>query len=346
MGQRSPTPPAETSTPSLGAALGLLLLVGCGPKEAPPPRAAVQASPAAAPAPLPVVDTAEPDADEVLVRVHPGRAVGLELVCTDGYRERVTLGTGPEPPWLWGRFEGVGGSDCTLHFKGGAPARQLGLAAGDALTCDLVGSTAVCGDLGEALTAEETGLQPLAGVLQVQVTEANGAHALELTCAGKRHWVPLTSGLARVADLPPDGCRGRFQGAAGEIPETGGGRVLTCRLSSAGAACTEVARLSPETVAQRAAAAAPVALPADAVWVEVAEPAEVQAVELSCTGDYRDRAELDAERQARFSDVSGTCTLHLRGPVTGRFGPVAPGQALACAFVGTILTCTDLSGPE
>lgn len=344
MGQRSPTLPSPV--PALPVALlGLGLAVACGPKEAPPPPPAAAAAPALQATPLPEVDTAAPRADEVLVRVHPGRAVGLELVCSEGYRERVTLGTGDAPTWLWGRFEGVAGSECTLHFKGGAPARHLGVRPGAALTCDLVGSTAVCGDLEAALAAEETGLRPEAGVLLVQVTEANGAHALELVCAGKRHWVPLTSGLARVADLPDEGCRGRFQGADGEIRETGGGRVLTCRLGSAGAACTEVARLGPPPLAERQAEVAAIDLPPDAVWVEVAEPAEVQAVELSCTGDYRERSELDAERQARFSGVAGTCTLHLRGPVTGRFGPVAPGQALACAFVGTILTCTDLSGP-
>ena len=325
----------------------LAALVACHHPSSPE----ITASPAVrtasvAPPVLPPVDTRAPGPQDLLVRMTPGRATSLELLCPSGYRERATLGPGPDPTWTWGRFTGLSGGDCTLYFKGGAPAAFGPVAAGSGLSCDVVGSTAVCGPLERALAAEAGGVRPEAGVLQVQVTEAHGATAIEAVCAGKRHWVPITSGVARFEGLPSSGCRLSFQGAAGEVLDAGGGRVLRCSLSSAGAACRELARVEP--VSPLIAAPRPVApqVAADGLWIEVAEPAEVQYIELDCVGGTRDRAALDPERHARFTGIVGSsCTVHLRGPMTGRYGPVAPGTALSCAYIGTVLACAEISAP-
>ncbi len=321
-------------------------LLSCA-RPVPPALAAAPDAPVIqAAAPLATVDSSPPSESEVVVRLSSGEATAVEMLCSGGYRERMTLGSDAAGASVarFARFEDVSPGECTLYFKGGPPAAYGVLGRCDAVTCDLIGTTAVCSDLGLARGAEQVGLVAERGVLQVQVVEAGGAHAVELTCDGKRHWVPIKAGLARAEGLPSEGCRMVFQGVEGEVERTGGGRVLTCRVSSAGAACTEIARFDPVSQAPGVVAPDAPVVPADAVWVEIPEPTEVQAVELVCPGGHRDRKEPDAQRQARFESVgSEACTLHLKGPVTGRFGPVQPGSALVCSFIGTILTCTDLA---
>ena len=61
----------------------------------------------------------------------------LEVNCASGYRARADVLENTAV------FDGVPSEDCTLHFKGGAPARYRPITAGTWM-CNLAGSVAVC----------------------------------------------------------------------------------------------------------------------------------------------------------------------------------------------------------
>lgn len=64
----------------------------------------------------------------------------LELTCGEDFRERVDLVENT------GVFSKVPPGECTLHFKGGPPARYRPITAGS-WRCSLVSSTAICREL-------------------------------------------------------------------------------------------------------------------------------------------------------------------------------------------------------
>lgn len=63
---------------------------------------------------------------------------GLEVDCPSGFRERAPLTSGQ------GSFAYVPKEDCTLWFKGGAPAQFSPVRGGQTLDCEIVGTTALC----------------------------------------------------------------------------------------------------------------------------------------------------------------------------------------------------------
>jgi len=325
--------------------LGVLALLGsCTPKA--PPVTVVERPvdvTVALPTP-PVADERPAGPGEVVVRVQAHSATSVELTCVDGHRDRAVLGLDAGQTWAWGRFEGVSATECDLHFKGGAPARWRSVKPGSSLTCDVVGTTALCGDLQAARAAATSAPEPEEGVLLIQVREGKGATSVELLCPGERKWVPLKAGQARVEDMPSEGCRMTFQGPnPATVPAVHAGQVLTCTLTSAGAACTEVGRAVPVALREDAPK---VSVPPDAVWIELAPDMLVNTVELSCTDGTRLRQPPNADRQVRFRPLSSSdCEIFVKGAAMSRYKPVSAGQALACAYIGTILTCTDLAAP-
>ena len=322
----------------------IALLGSCGPKAPPAPVVERTAEVSVALPTPPVADERLAGPGEVVVRVQARSATALELTCLDGHRDRVTLGLDAGRTWAWGRFRGLSATECDIHFKGGAPARWRSVQPGSSLTCDVVGTTALCGDLEAARSAAISIPEPEEGVLLVQLRESKGATSVEVLCPGDRKWVPLKAGQARVEGMPNDRCRMTFQGPnPATVPDVRAGQVLTCTITSAGAACTEVGRTVPVALREDAPK---VSVPPDAVWVELAPDMLVNAVELSCSDGTRLRQRPTAEHQARFRPVtSSDCEIFVKGSAMSRYKPVSAGQALACAYIGTILTCTDLAAP-
>lgn len=70
-------------------------------------------------------------------------STAAELVCPSGYRVRVHLEGG------WAFFEEVPASeDCTIYFKGGAPAKFEPVQGGQDLKCQIAATTGVCAPQG------------------------------------------------------------------------------------------------------------------------------------------------------------------------------------------------------
>ncbi|MCB9760050.1 MAG: hypothetical protein H6739_09475 [Alphaproteobacteria bacterium] len=119
----------------------LTLLLACAGAPAPEPQPAAAASTAAQQAPPPPTSLA----DGVVIWLAPGthHDSKVELVCMGDapYRERFDLSQGRVG------FPGVPeGADCTVYFKGGAPAQFAPVRRGQVLRCNIVGTTATCED--------------------------------------------------------------------------------------------------------------------------------------------------------------------------------------------------------
>lgn len=121
--------------------LMMLSLLACAASSARPPEAeaAAAAEPelpeVVAPPPAPASD----DAMRVFLMSGSHHSTAVELVCPSGFRHREGLEGG------WVSFEGVpAGEDCTLYFKGGAPAKYEPVQGGQDLKCQIAATTGVC----------------------------------------------------------------------------------------------------------------------------------------------------------------------------------------------------------
>lgn len=79
-------------------------------------------------------------AGTVEIALAPGsHAEAFELTCADGFRNRTAFAGGRA------RMAGVPSDQpCTVIFKGGAPGRWQGVAAGDVLTCEIGADRVSC----------------------------------------------------------------------------------------------------------------------------------------------------------------------------------------------------------
>ena len=68
----------------------------------------------------------------------PSAASAIEITCPGGFRKRASLGGGV------GSISDVPQENCSLYFKGGAPAKFAGVSGGRTLNCAIVGTTATC----------------------------------------------------------------------------------------------------------------------------------------------------------------------------------------------------------
>ena len=67
------------------------------------------------------------------------QARGVELICGGGsYRLRQSFAGGVA------KFSGVPAGQCTLYFKGGIPAKFIGVQRGRSYNCSILGPTAMC----------------------------------------------------------------------------------------------------------------------------------------------------------------------------------------------------------
>lgn len=82
---------------------------------------------------------AEPGPGTIVIRLKSSFDVhGIELSCSGGYRMRKAVNAGTVT------FRNVPDSPCSLYFRGGVPARYSPVRPGQELTCQLIGSTAIC----------------------------------------------------------------------------------------------------------------------------------------------------------------------------------------------------------
>lgn len=63
----------------------------------------------------------------------------IEVTCPSGMRQRAPITTGGSAS-----IANVPNESCVLHFKGGAPARFSPVSGGQSISCQIIGSTAVC----------------------------------------------------------------------------------------------------------------------------------------------------------------------------------------------------------
>lgn len=324
----------------------LATATSCGHRAPPPPPAAVATAPVEAPA-QPPADTHSPGSNEILLRLPIERFTAVELVCPDGYRERAQARIDTERLYSWARFKGVRASGCTAWFKGGEPVRWSPLGPGEGLTCDVVGTTAICGSLASAIAQSEdpSSLVPGAQELIVRMISPAGDHAIELSCpGGKRDWQPITGGVVRFTEVPAGDCRLSFEG---ERPATFSparrGMRLGCEITTAGAACGVEHRQEVATTSAAAQQLPTIAVPQDGVAIQIASTeGELSAVELVCEqADFRARTTLTAG-VARFVSVpEGSCDLFFKGSQPAKFGEVRRGTSYVCSLIGTTAVCQD-----
>ncbi|MCB9794015.1 MAG: hypothetical protein H6741_14970 [Alphaproteobacteria bacterium] len=121
--------------------LSLLSLLACGGASKQAPEASASTAGESA-LPEVVQPPAPPaNANELRLFLMSGshHATAAELICPSGYRLRVPLEGG------WARFEEVpAGEDCTVYFKGGAPANFEPVQGGQDLKCQISATTGVC----------------------------------------------------------------------------------------------------------------------------------------------------------------------------------------------------------
>ncbi len=134
----------------LASTLLAALAPACGKKAPPtPPEQTIEVDPGPATA-AQEAETWEgagaPTGDQLAVAVIDvsGGTVALELVCPSGHRDRVSLVRDAAGIGGTARFDQVPEESCTLHFKGGSPAQFAPVQGGQALSCNLQATTAVC----------------------------------------------------------------------------------------------------------------------------------------------------------------------------------------------------------
>lgn len=131
--EKLPDPPVATATPAP--------IAEPEPEKdtAPPP------APVEKPKPKPKATTPKPTpapskgpATLTVALKDASQATSVEVVCPSGFRQRSALAGGR------GSIASVPQEDCTLYFKGGAPAQYKPVRGGQSLSCSIQGTTGLC----------------------------------------------------------------------------------------------------------------------------------------------------------------------------------------------------------
>jgi len=194
-----------------------------------------------------------PDALGVRISGPPGALTAVEVVCPGGFRGRSPIHAAAGGSMGLATVDGLPtGERCTLHFKGGQPARFSPVDAGAAILCDIIGATATCRP--DQPVSAEWEVDP--DLLRLRFPPGSSPESVSVSCpGGLRQWSPLIAGRAERSGLPSrTSCRAEFQPGGATYTPIHAGMLVDCVRSTAGVSCGH-------QLAQRAATPQPVPAP-------------------------------------------------------------------------------------